>query len=93
MSVTDSIDTYRDLLSNALDSYLSLQSNQLNQLIKTLTLASIILMACTLVAGIYGMNFAVMPELTWIWGYPFALGLMLAISSGLVVFFRSRKWW
>jgi magnesium transporter len=39
------------------------------------------------------MNFAVMPELTWIWGYPFALGLMLAISSGLVVFFRSRKWW
>jgi magnesium transporter len=93
MSVTDSIDTYRDLLSNALDSYLSLQSNQLNQMIKTLTLASIILMACTLIAGIYGMNFEVMPELTWIWGYPFALGLMLAISSGLVVFFRSRKWW
>lgn len=91
--VTDSIDTYRDLLSSALDSYLSLQSNQLNQLVKALTLASIILMACALVSGIYGMNFAHMPELTWPLGYPFALGLMLSIGIGLSLFFKSRKWW
>lgn len=91
--VTDSIDTYRDLLSSALDSYLSLQSNQLNQLVKTLTLSSIILMACALVAGIYGMNFEWMPELHWFWGYPFALVLMLVIGLGLGLFFKSRKWW
>jgi magnesium transporter len=91
--VTDSIDTYRDLLSSALDSYLSLQSNQLNQLVKTLTLSSIILMACALVAGIYGMNFRNMPELEWTWGYPFALALMLAIAVGLAALFRTRKWW
>jgi magnesium transporter len=91
--VTDSIDTYRDLLSSALDSYLSLQSNQLNQLVKALTLASIILMACALVSGIYGMNFANMPELAWPLGYPFALGIMLTIGIGLSLFFKSRKWW
>nr|WP_129629652.1 magnesium/cobalt transporter CorA [Candidatus Oscillochloris fontis] len=91
--VTDSIDTYRDLLSSALDSYLSLQSNQLNQLVKVLTLASIILMACSLVAGIYGMNFAHMPELAWPWGYPFALALMLSIGLTLGLFFKSRRWW
>jgi len=91
--VTDNIDTYRELLSSALDSYLSLQSNQLNQLVKILTLASIILMSASLIAGIYGMNFAHMPELAWLWGYPFALGLMLSIGIGLGLFFKSRKWW
>jgi magnesium transporter len=91
--VTDTIDTYRDLLSSALDSYLSLQGNQLNQLVKALTLASIILMACALVSGIYGMNFDSMPELHWRYGYPFALGLMLTIGAGLALYFRSRKWW
>lgn len=91
--VTDNIDTYRELLSSALDSYLSLQSNQLNQLVKVLTLASIILMSASLIAGIYGMNFERMPELAWPWGYPFALGLMLSVGFGLGLFFKSRKWW
>jgi magnesium transporter len=91
--VTDTIDTYRDLLSSALESYLSLQSNQLNQLVKTLTLSSIILMACGLIAGIYGMNFDFMPELHWPLGYPFALGLMLFVGLGLGLYFHSRKWW
>lgn len=91
--VTDNIDTYRELLSSALDSYLSLQSNQLNQLVKLLTLASIILMTASLIAGIYGMNFIHMPELAWRWGYPLALGLMLSIGVGLGLFFKSRKWW
>lgn len=91
--VTETIDTYRELLSSALDSYLSLQSNQLNQLVKLLTLSSIILMACSLIAGIYGMNFANMPELAWPYGYPFALSLMLVTAAALALFFRSRKWW
>ncbi|MFV9504216.1 MAG: magnesium/cobalt transporter CorA [Oscillochloridaceae bacterium umkhey_bin13] len=91
--VTDSIDAYRELLSSALDSYLSLQGNQLNQLVKTLTLASIILMSASLIAGIYGMNFVLMPELEWPWGYPFALSLMLTVGVGLALFFKSRKWW
>jgi magnesium transporter len=90
--ITDSIDTYRDLLSSALDAFLSVQSNQLNQVVKVLTITSIVLMSDALVAGIYGMNFEFMPELHWAFGYPFALGLMVVVSVGLVLFFRSRDW-
>jgi magnesium transporter len=96
--VTDSIDTYRDLLSSALDAFLSVQSNQLNQVVKVLTITSIVLMVNALIAGIYGMNFDTnasplnMPELRWYFGYPFALGLMAVLSLGLVLFFRWRKW-
>ena len=57
LRVLDSIDTYRDLLSSALDSYLSVQSNRMNKVMKTLTASSIILMSVTLIASIYGMNF------------------------------------
>lgn len=90
--VTDTIDAYRDLLASAMDSYLSLQSNNLNQIVKVLTLASIVLMSDALIAGIYGMNFAFMPELHWSYGYPFALLLMVVISAVLILFFRSKKW-
>jgi magnesium transporter len=90
--ITDSIDTYRDLLSSALDAFLSVQSNRLNQIVKVLTIASIVLMSDALIAGIYGMNFEFMPELHSPYGYPFALGLMLVIGLGLVMFFRWRKW-
>jgi magnesium transporter len=90
--ITDSIDTYRDLLSSALDAFLSVQSNRLNQIVKVLTIASIVLMSDALIAGIYGMNFEFMPELHSPYGYPFALGLMLLVGIGLVVFFRRRKW-
>ncbi len=90
--ITDSIDTYRDLLSSALDAFLSVQSNRLNQIVKVLTIGSIVLMTNALIAGIYGMNFEFMPELRWQYGYPFALGLMLVLSVGLVAFFRWQKW-
>ncbi len=90
--VTDNIDTYRDLLSSALDSYLSLQSNNLNQVVKILTIASIILMADSLVAGIYGMNFAHMPELQWRIGHGFALLVMAIVTTSLVVYFKRKRW-
>jgi len=48
--------------------------------------------APTLVAGIYGMNFQHMPELAWPWGYPFALGLMVAVSAGLYLVFKKKDW-
>ncbi len=49
-------------------------------------------MSDALVAGIYGMNFDYIPELHWVFGYPWALGLMVVISAGLMLFFRRRKW-
>ncbi len=90
--VTDTVDTYRDLLSSALDSFLSVQSNKLNQIVKVLTITSIVLMSDALIAGIYGMNFEFMPELHLRYGYAYALALMLVISVGLVLFFRRKRW-
>jgi magnesium transporter len=90
--IIDSLDTYRDLLSSALDTFLSVQSNRLNQVVKALTITSIVLMSVTLVAGIYGMNFKHMPELDWRYGYAWALGLMVLISASLIFWFRRIKW-
>jgi magnesium transporter len=92
LRVTESIDTYRDLLSSSLDAFLSLSSNRLNQVVKTLTSSSIILMSMTLVAGIYGMNFGHMPELDWQYGYAWAIGLMAATGAGLWLMFRRIGW-
>lgn len=92
LRVTDAVDTYRDLMSSALDAYLSITSNRLNQVMKTLTASSIILMSMTLVASVYGMNFDKIPELHWRFGYAWALGLMLLIGAGLLRVFRRIDW-
>jgi magnesium transporter len=90
--VTDAVDTYRDLMSSALDSYLTVTSNRLNQVMKTLTASSIILMSMTLVASVYGMNFDHIPELHWNLGYAWALGLMAVIGFSLYSVFRRIDW-
>lgn len=90
--VTEEIDTLRDTLSVILDAHLSASSNQLNQTVRMMTAWSIILMTMAWIAGIYGMNFERMPELQWRFGYGWALGMMVLVSGGLVIFFRRRKW-
>jgi magnesium transporter len=90
--LTDTIDVYQDLLTNALDSYLAIVSNNLNQVMKTLTALTVILMVPTLIAGVYGMNFEQMPELRWTYGYPLALGMMGLAGAGLFVYFRRKGW-
>jgi magnesium transporter len=75
-----------------LDSYLSLVSNDVNQTVKRMTAVTAILMVDALVAGVYGMNFTNMPELSWSFGYPFALALMAACSVGLWLVFRRVRW-
>lgn len=90
--VTDNIDTYRDLLSSALDSYLSLQGNRLNQIMKVLTIGSIILMADALVTGFYGQNFHFFPDLGFRIGSFWSLILMAVITLGLVIYFRRKRW-
>jgi magnesium transporter len=90
--VTDAIDIYQDLLTSALDSYLSMISNNLNQVMKTLTSLTVILIVPTFIAGIYGMNFEYMPELHWRFGYAFALGTMLLAAALLFVYFRRKGW-
>jgi magnesium transporter len=90
--VSDSLDIYRDLLSSALDAYLSMASNRLNQVMKTLTSWTIPLMAASLIAGIYGMNFDNMPELHWRLGYVWALGWIVGLLVVIVGYFRHKRW-
>src|SRR4030095_3387453 len=63
--VADTIDSLRDMLSSTMDAYLSVSGNRMNKIMKRLTSISTILMSVTLIAGIYGMNFTLMPELRW----------------------------
>jgi magnesium transporter len=90
--VTDSIDTYRDLVSSALDSYLSLQGNRLNQIMRVLTVASIILMADALITGFYGQNFKFFPGLDIPIGSFWSLLLIAVTTIGLWLYFRRKKW-
>jgi magnesium transporter len=88
----DTIETQRDIVSGMLDVYLSSISNKMNQVMKLLTVMSSIFIPLTFIAGIYGMNFEYMPELTWVWGYPVVLGSMTTLALSLLVFFRRKGW-
>jgi magnesium transporter len=90
--VLDTVDLNRDQLSGLLDAHLAVVSNRLNGVMKRMTALSTILMSVTLVASIYGMNFDVMPELHWLLGYPWALGLMVLIALTLIGWFRRIDW-
>lgn len=90
--VYELIDSLRDLLSGALETYVSIQSNRLNEIMKLLTVFSSILLPMNLIAGIYGMNFDRMPETKWYNGYYLALCLMACVGLGCLYMFRRKKW-
>src|SRR5207237_3262578 len=90
--VIDALDLQRDLLSSAMESYLSVTSNRLNQTMRTMTALTIGLMVPTLIAGIYGMNFRYMPELEWPFGYASALALMAVVGGALLLVFKRIGW-
>ena len=90
--VLDQLDLQRDLLASALEANLSVTSNNLNAVMKRLTAFTVIIMVPTLIAGIYGMNFHFMPELSWPLGYGFALGLMAVAMVLAAIFFRRNDW-
>ena len=90
--IADTIDTLREIVTSTMDAFLTISGNRMNFVMKRLTSISAILMSVTLVAGIYGMNFTVMPELGWRYGYVGALGLMLVLAVSLYIYFRRINW-
>ncbi len=92
LRATDMVDELRELVGNAVEAHLAVISNQMNLVMKQLTAWGSIVFGATLIAGIYGMNFAKMPELDWYYGYPFALGLMVVMSALLYALFKRRSW-
>lgn len=90
--IIDVVETYRDMLSGMIDIYLSSISNRMNEVMKVLTIIATIFIPLTFLAGLYGMNFKYMPELSWRWGYPMVLGIMATSAAGMLVYFRKRHW-
>ncbi|WP_392507696.1 magnesium/cobalt transporter CorA [Naumannella halotolerans] len=90
--VADTVEGLESLLSSAFDAHLARISVQQNEDMRKISAGAALVVVPTLIAGIYGMNFTHMPELEWAFGYPMALGLMLASALGLIVLFKRSGW-
>lgn len=98
-SVTAKADSFRQLLQNALTVDGTLTTNRQNEAsaaqneeLKKISSWAAILFAPSFVAGIYGMNFHNMPELEWVWGYPFAIAMMLLVGAIMYWIFKKKTW-
>lgn len=92
IQVIDTLEIYRDMIGGIQDVYLSSTGNRLNEIMKVLTLFAAVFIPLTFIAGIYGMNFENMPELTWKWGYFAVLGVMALLTLVMVLFFKKKNW-
>jgi magnesium transporter len=86
LRINDSLDTYRDLLSSTLESYLSQVSNRLGQVTKGLTVVATLSVPFVVVSGMWGMNFDRIPLKEWPLGFEIMLVTQLALGGGLL-------WW
>lgn len=86
------LEVYRENCTDLREFYYSRVNNRTNEIMRVLTIISTVFLPMTFVAGVYGMNFEIMPELTWPWGYPLSLLLMGGIGVGFLVFFARRGW-
>jgi len=91
-SLSDHASFLSGKVSFLLDATLGMINNEQNATIKILSVAALVFLPPTLVAGIYGMNFEFIPELKWAHGYPFALALMIIAAVLPYLFFRGRGW-
>jgi magnesium transporter len=89
---SESTDSYRDILSDQLNIYHTTISSKLNDIMKFLTIFSVIFIPLTFIAGIYGTNFDVVPELHYEYSYFIMWGIMVTVAIGMLIYFRKRKW-
>ena len=90
--LNSSFDSFREYANSIMEMYMSNLSNNLNVIMKTLTIFSLFFVPLTFLAGIYGMNFAYMPELQQKWGYPIVILIMLGIVGIMYMYMKRKKW-
>ena len=90
--LVENIDSQRETINDFLNLYMSTMSNKMNEVMKVLTIFASIFIPLTFIAGIYGMNFEIMPELKWKYGYLIVWAIMLVVVVLLLNFFRRKKW-
>lgn len=92
LKLVEIIESNREMTADIRDSYISLNANRMNTIMKTLTVITTIFMPLTFIAGVYGMNFTNMPELKWSYGYFAVLLVMFVIGFGMYGWFRRKGW-
>jgi magnesium transporter len=92
LRLTEMIEEDREFTTDIRDSYLSLNSHETNRVMKVLTIITTIFMPLTFIAGLYGMNFEHMPELTWKYGYFITLTIMFIVGFGMFKWFQKKGW-
>ncbi|MDP4686489.1 MAG: magnesium and cobalt transport protein CorA, partial [Salibacteraceae bacterium] len=85
-------DSYREILSDQLNIYHMTLSSKLNDVMKFLTIFSVIFIPLTFIAGIYGTNFDNLPELHFKYSYFIMWGVMISITLGMIFYFKKRDW-
>lgn len=91
--VTTAFDSFKENLKGVLDLQMSLKSDHMNRIMKTLTLVSAVFVPLTFIAGLYGMNFEYIPELKWRYGYFYVLTLCFALAVIIMGYFKKKRWW
>jgi len=86
------VESSQELARSTVDVYMALANNRMNEIMKVLTIFSVIFIPLGFLAAVYGMNFAYMPELRWPWAYPAMWALFALIALGLLGLFRRWKW-
>ena len=90
--LSHTLDSFRDLTTSLLELQMAANSKRMNNVMKTLTIFAAIFMPLTFIAGIYGMNFHLMPELEWDWGYPLVMGFMALVAVSMLIYMKRKKW-
>ena len=88
----NNVENIHQRVINLREAYNSSLNANLHETIRTLTVIATIILPLTLITGIYGMNFDVMPELHSPFGYYYSLLLMAAVAGGMVIYFKNKKW-
>ncbi|NND00497.1 MAG: magnesium transporter CorA family protein [Gammaproteobacteria bacterium] len=83
---------YYQICNDLTDGYLGLSSHRLNRVMQLLTIITVIFVPLTFMAGIYGMNFVNIPELSTRYGYFILIGVMLAVAIVQIMYFRRKRW-
>lgn len=92
MVICDIIENMLSRTSELFQLYYSTQSNDMNNVMKVLAIISTIFMPLSFLAGVYGMNFSYMPELTWKYGYFMIIGIMILLVIVMIIVFKKKKW-
>jgi len=92
LQITDETDLNMTRAEGTTNLFFSYQGRRMNQVMKVLTIVATIFIPLTFLAGIYGMNFEHIPELSWKWGYPAVWGIMIIAATGMLLYFRKKKW-